>query len=132
MGFSSQGPPLLRSTGTRAHGLQQLQHVGSAVAAPGLQSTGAVSCSTQAELLLGMWDLPGSGIEPIPPVLACGFFTTELPGKPSYSFFMQFHNKRAEGCILVHGVNWRGGRFPVVSILSVDGLSLLILGNVEM
>ena len=100
--------------------------------AQGLGHTGFSSCSTQAELLLGMWDLPGSGIEPIPPVLACGFFTTELPGKPSYSFFMQFHNKRAEGCILVHGVNWRGGRFPFVSILSVDGLSLLLLGNVEM
>ena len=128
MGFSLQWPPLLQSTGPRAHGLQQLQHVGSAVAAPGLQSTGAVSCSTQAELLLSMWDLPGSGIEPVPPVLACGFFTTELPGKPSYSFFMQFHNKR----LLVHGVNWRGGRFPFVSILSVDGLSLLVLGNVEM
>ena len=29
-----------------------------------------------------MWDLPGSGIEPISPAVAVGFFTTELPGKP--------------------------------------------------
>ena len=30
-----------------------------------------------------MWDLPGSEIEPLAPALAGGFFTTELPGKPS-------------------------------------------------
>ena len=90
------------------------------------------SCSTWAELLLDTWDLPGSGIEPVSSVLAGGFFTIELPGKPSYSFFMQFHNRRAERCILVHGVNWRGGRFSFVSILPADGLSLLILGNVKM
>ena len=29
-----------------------------------------------------MWDLPGSGIEPVSPALAGGFFTTEPPGKP--------------------------------------------------
>ena len=32
-------------------------------------------------------DLPGPGIEPVHPVspaLACEFFTTELPGRPSY------------------------------------------------
>ena len=29
-----------------------------------------------------MWDLPGSGIEPMSPVLAGGLFTTEPPGKP--------------------------------------------------
>ena len=29
-----------------------------------------------------MWDLPGSGIEPMSPVLTGGFFTTEPPGKP--------------------------------------------------
>ena len=30
----------------------------------------------------GMWDLPGSGMEPPSPALAGGFFTTEPPGKP--------------------------------------------------
>jgi len=29
-----------------------------------------------------MWDLPGSGIEPVASALAGGFFTTEPPGKP--------------------------------------------------
>jgi len=28
-----------------------------------------------------MWGLPGSGIEPVSPALAGGFFTTESPGK---------------------------------------------------
>ena len=32
-------------------------------------------------MLHGMWDLPGSGIEPVSPVLACRFFITEPPGK---------------------------------------------------
>ena len=31
-----------------------------------------------------MWDLPGSGIEPVFPALAGGFFTTEPPGKPDH------------------------------------------------
>ena len=34
---------LLQSTGSRVHGLQQLQHLGSAVMAPGLYSTGLVA-----------------------------------------------------------------------------------------
>ena len=34
-----------------------------------------------------MWDLPGSGIEPMIPALVGGFFTTELPGKPCNVFF---------------------------------------------
>ena len=41
------------------------------------------SCGTQAQLLCGMWDSPGPGIEPMSPVLADRFFTTEPPGKPS-------------------------------------------------
>ena len=34
------------------------------------------------KLLQGMWDLPGSWIEPMSPELAGGFFTTEPPGRP--------------------------------------------------
>jgi len=45
------------------------------------------SCGTQVQLLCGMWDLPGSGIEPVSPALASGFFTTEPPGKPQYYIF---------------------------------------------
>ena len=33
------------------------------------------SCGAQAELFQGMGDLPGSGIEPMCPALARGFFT---------------------------------------------------------
>ena len=31
-------------------------------------------------------DLPGSGIEPVPPALGDGFFTTEPPGSPKCIF----------------------------------------------
>ena len=40
------------------------------------------SCGAWAQLLCGMWRLPGSGTEPMPPALAGRFFTTEPPGKP--------------------------------------------------
>ena len=43
------------------------------------------SCGTWAQLLHGLWNLPGSGIKPVAPALAGGFFTTELPGKPPFS-----------------------------------------------
>ncbi|KAJ8777134.1 hypothetical protein J1605_014517 [Eschrichtius robustus] len=67
----------------------------STTAPPGKpQSTGSSSCGTraperrlnscgaQAELLRGMWDLPGPGLEPVSPALAGGFLTTAPPGKP--------------------------------------------------
>ena len=40
------------------------------------------SRSTWASLLLGMWGLPGSGIKPVSPALAGGFFTTKPLGNP--------------------------------------------------
>ena len=40
------------------------------------------SGGTRAQLLHGMWDLPGPGIRPVSLALAGGFFPTELPGKP--------------------------------------------------
>ena len=40
------------------------------------------SCGAQAQLLCGMWDLPGPGLEPVSPALAGGFLTTVPPGKP--------------------------------------------------
>ena len=42
---------------------------------------GLSSYSSQAELS-NEWDLPGTGIKPLFPVLADMFFTTEQPGKP--------------------------------------------------
>ena len=38
-----------------------------------------------------MWDLPGSEMEAVSPALAGGFFTTELPGKPTaYSSYLDY------------------------------------------
>ena len=61
----------------------------SVVVAPGFSSCGLWAlehrlsiCGTQAQLLHGMWDLPGPGLEPMSPELACGFSTTAPPGKP--------------------------------------------------
>ena len=47
------------------------------------------SCGARAELLCGIWDLPGPGLEPMSPALAGGFLTTTPPGK-SLSFWMVF------------------------------------------
>ena len=59
------------------------------VAARGLSSCGSraperrlSSCGARAQLLRGMWDLPGPGLEPMSPALAGGFPTTAPPGKP--------------------------------------------------
>ena len=40
------------------------------------------SCGTRAQLLCGMWDLPGPGLEPVSPALAGGLLTTVPPRKP--------------------------------------------------
>ena len=44
------------------------------------------SCGTRAQLLCGMWDLPGPGLEPVSPALAGGFLATAPPGKPCNIF----------------------------------------------
>ena len=46
------------------------------------------SCGARAQLLCGMWDLPGPGLEPVSPALAGGFLTTVPPGKPLSSIFV--------------------------------------------
>ena len=91
--------------GLQARRLQQLWHTCSVAVAHGLQSTGSVvvahglsscgqralehrlsSCGARAQLLCGMWDLPGPGLEPVSPALPGGLLTTEPPGKsPSLS-----------------------------------------------
>ena len=42
------------------------------------------SCGAWAQLLRGMWDLPGPGLKPVSPALAGGFLTTAPPGKPGW------------------------------------------------
>ena len=59
--------------------LQYLQYMGSVVVVQTQHRLN--SCGARAQLLLGRWDLPGPGIEPVSPALAGGFFTTEPPGK---------------------------------------------------
>ena len=66
-GLSLSRPLLLRSTGCR--------RAGSVVVAHG------------AQLLCGMWDLPGPGLEPVYPALAGRFSTTAPPGKPQNRCF---------------------------------------------
>ena len=44
-------------------------------------------CITRGLLLRGMWNLHRSGMEPVSPSLAGGFFTTEPPGKPWDLYF---------------------------------------------
>ena len=46
------------------------------------------SCGARAQLLHGMWDLPGPGLEPVSPALAGRFLTTVPPGKSQESFFV--------------------------------------------
>ena len=65
----------------------------SAVAACGLSSCVSQalerrlsSCGTWAQLLRGMWDPPGPGLEPVSPALAGRLPTTAPPGKPHSPF----------------------------------------------
>ena len=59
----------------------------SPVAEHRLQMRRLSSCASRAQLLRGMWDLPGAGHEPVSPALAGGFLTTAPPGKSFFFFF---------------------------------------------
>ena len=74
VGFSLWWLLLLQSTGSRCVGFSSC----------GLQALACrlSSCGTRAQLLRGMWDLPGPGLQPVSPALAGGFLTTAPPGKP--------------------------------------------------
>ena len=48
------------------------------------------SCGTRAQLLRGIWDLPGPGLEPGFPALAGEFLTTTPPGKSLWSLLKRF------------------------------------------
>ena len=76
-GFSLQWLLLLRSLGSKRAGF-------SSCGTRALECR-LSSCGTWAQLLRGMWDLPGPGLEPVSPALAGGFLTTAPPGK---SFFL--------------------------------------------
>ena len=77
-GFSLRWLLLLLSTGSRRAGFSSC---GSRV----LECRSS-SCGARAQLLHGLWDLPGPGLEPMSPPLAGRFLTTVPPGKPYYYF----------------------------------------------
>ena len=55
------------------------------------------SCSLQAWLLFGNWDLPKLGTEPLSPALAGRFFSIETPGKPYlFTSVVLFFGRAAE------------------------------------
>ena len=64
------------------HGGQALGHAGFSSCGPWALEHRLGSCGSPAQSFPGMWDLPRHGIEPRPPALACGFFTTEPSRKP--------------------------------------------------
>ena len=49
-----------------------------------LQMRRLSSCGSWTQLLRGMWDPPGPGLEPVSPALAGRFSTTAPPGKPQF------------------------------------------------
>ena len=68
------------------------------------------SCGAWAQLLCGMWDLPGAGIKPVSPALAGGFITTAPPGKsPPYFFYIRsiMHMSYRFDHVLQHTYLWR-------------------------
>ena len=74
-------------------GAQALGSWASAVVAHRLSTCGSWSLEHRlqqlwcmGQLLCGMWDLPGLGLEPASPALAGGFPTTAPPGKPYMTF----------------------------------------------
>ena len=69
-GFSYCGAQALGCLGFSSCSFRALEH--------NLNSYG-----TQAQLPHDMWDLPGSGIEPVSPALQGRFLTAVPPGKPS-------------------------------------------------
>ena len=73
---------LVAEHGLQAHGLQQLWHMGFSSCGSQALEHRLSSCGTWAQLLHGMWDLPGPGLKPVSPALAGRFLTTAPPGKP--------------------------------------------------
>ena len=80
---ASRGYSSLRCAGFSLWWLLLLQSTGS-------RRTGFSSCGSQAQLLRGIWDLPGPGLKPMSPALAGRFLTTVPTGKPSKYIFHDF------------------------------------------
>ena len=85
-GFSLQWLPLLWTTGSRAHGLPQWQHVGLVAPACGLEHR-LGSRGAEAQLLRRRRALPRPGIQPVSPAVAGRSFTPEPSGKALHCCF---------------------------------------------
>ena len=72
----------LNSSGARASCLDSSGARASCLDSFGARASCLDSFGARASFLRVTWDLPRSGTEPVSPVLAGGFFTTEPPGKP--------------------------------------------------
>ena len=91
VGFSLQWLLFLQSTGSRVCGLQQLWHVDSLIAVPGLQSTGSMLWHMGSGALWHMGSSSKPGIKPLCSALAGRYPTTVLPGKSqNFSAFEAF------------------------------------------
>ena len=66
-----------------------------------------------------MWDLPGSGTEPVSPALAGGFSTTAPPGKPKSSYNLKVRKPRPKA------VKWLAQDVTAESWLSKGRVMLL-------
>ena len=82
-GFSLQRLLSLLGTGSRACGLQYCGMWLSSWGSWALEHRFS-NCGPGAQMLRGVWDLPGSGIEPVSPASSGWFFTTEPSGKPNF------------------------------------------------
>ena len=87
--FPCKGFLQLRQAGATLHrGARASHYRGSLVAEHRLQTRSPSNCSSRAQLLHDMWDLPRPGLEPVSPELAGRFSTTAPPGKPPDVFYI--------------------------------------------
>ena len=113
---------------------------------PRLRSAGSAVVGTQAQLLRGLWDLPGPGIDAVSPALAVGFLSTGPAGKwdrglrTSNSASRLLSTCYISTCVSLHDVPLEGCACPLVLKLQYSGHLMrgasslgktLILGKIE-
>ena len=85
--------PSVQSSGSRVCRSPYLRHGGLGRCSRRTPEQRLGTGSTRAQLLLGLWDLPGPGVEPVSPALAGGFFTpwaTREAQQGCFFFFFLF------------------------------------------
>ena len=74
---------------THCYGVQASHCSGLYLQSSGSRCMGFSSCGIWAQLLRGLWNLPGSRIRPMSSALAGGFLSTVPPGKPEKWHFLK-------------------------------------------